>query len=216
HLFIPPGDVADPLPRGTPTLRDRGQHPFSPQQALDSVSGTRGVLFVPTRLSPQSTLGRPGGIVPLRDEVDSHEWSARRFSAAPLEPSPQLPSDSIGQLFYTQQAIQPPGTAELRPVLGPREYPQVFTREPPPHEEAMQLPRGVPGGEGGDIQPLRRRVQIHTRGQVCVTSRSGRELNIEPAGEPVGVAPHPAEPCRDIRRFQLRHIPQAGESEPLP
>ena len=80
----------------------------------------------------------------------------------------------------------------------------------------MQLPRGVPGGEGGDIQPLRRRVQIHTRGQVCVTSRSGRELNIEPAGEPVGVAPHPAEPCRDIRRFQLRHIPQAGESEPLP
>src|SRR5690625_1691806 len=151
HLLIPPGDVTDPLPRGTPALRDRGQHPIGPQQALDPVSGTRGVLFVPTRLPPQSALGRPGGIVPLRDEVDSHEWSAGRFSAAPLEPSPQLPPDSIGKLFYTQQAIQPPGAAELRPVLRPRGYPQGFTREPPPHEEAMQLPRRVPGGEGGDI-----------------------------------------------------------------
>src|SRR5699024_1218534 len=116
HLFIPPGDVADPLPRGTPTLRDRGRHPFTPQQALDSVSGTRGVILEPTRLSLQSTLGRAGGIVPLRDEVDSLEWSARRFSAAPLELSPQLPSASIGQLFYTQRAIHPPGKAEVRLV----------------------------------------------------------------------------------------------------
>src|SRR5690625_3210223 len=137
HLFIPPGDVADSLPRGTPALRDRGKHTFGPQQALGPVSGTCGVLFVSTRFSPQSALGRPGRIVPLRDEVDSHEWSAGRFSTAPLEPSPQLPSHSIGKLFYTQQAIQPPGAVELRPVLGSREHPQVFTREPPPHEEAM-------------------------------------------------------------------------------
>src|SRR5699024_4537977 len=117
HLVIPPGDVADPLPRGAPTSRDRGQHPSSPQQALDSVSGTRGVLFVPARLSPQPTRRRPGGRVPLRDEVDPHEWRPPRLSAAPLEPPPPWPSAPIGQLLSPQPASQPPGTAELRPVL---------------------------------------------------------------------------------------------------
>ncbi len=156
------------------------------------------------RLAPQPELQPAVPDHLVRHQPQQHDPGGRPLrlpGGGPGQPAVELPAHPVGDRGRGQQPLVPPDPVQLLAVLGLRLDRQPGAGQPAPDSPSCSLLGQRPGGEGGGVDPVDRRVELdRARPAPAAGTRAASGRSSWPAGQPVRAGPVRTEPGQHVAR----------------